>query len=171
MDGDPVELLEGWLVKKMSKNPPHRASTHRTLKRLGAALPSGWYVDSQEPITTLDSEPEPDVIVIRGDSDDFAERHPNPGEVALVVEISDTTLRRDRTIKKRAYARAGIPVYWIVNVIDRRVEVYSDPSGPADRPDYRQRSEHADREMLVLLIDGRPVSEIAVADLLPPARG
>jgi Uma2 family endonuclease len=170
-EDDPVELLEGWLIQKMSKNPPHRVSTRRARERLSRALPAGWYVDAQEPITTLDSEPEPDVIVVRGDSDDYADRHPSPGDVALVVEVADASLHRDRTIKKRAYARAGIALYWIVNLIDRRVEVYSGPSGPSDQPDYRQRSEHGEGDTLVLLLDGRSASEVPVRDLLPPTRG
>ena len=170
-ENDPVELLEGWLVAKMSKNPPHRVATRRARERLAAALPAGWYVDAQEPITTLDSEPEPDVVIVRGASDDFSDRHPNPDEVPLVVEVADASLWRDRTIKKRAYARAGIAVYWIVNLIDRRVEMYSDPTGPSDQPDYRRRSEHADGDTVVLMVEDRPVHQIAVADLLPPARG
>jgi hypothetical protein len=63
-DDDPVELLEGWLVPKMPKNPPHRITTRLTREALVGILPTGWYVDTQEPITTADSEPEPDVVVV-----------------------------------------------------------------------------------------------------------
>lgn len=63
---DPVELLEGWLIVKMPKNPAHRISTHLVRTAIESILPSGWYVDSQEPITLSDSEPEPDVMIVRG---------------------------------------------------------------------------------------------------------
>src|SRR5712692_5425247 len=93
-EDDPVELLEGWLVQKMTKPRPHSRCTHRTRRALKRLLPAGWYVDTQEPITTADSEPEPDVAVIRGANDDYTDRQPGPVEVALVVEVADTTLRQ-----------------------------------------------------------------------------
>lgn len=111
-DEDPVELLEGWLVFKMPKNPLHRAATRIVRMAIESILPSGWYVDSQEPIALFDSEPEPDVVVVRGDTRQYLDRHPGAEDIALVVEVSDTTLQRDRSLKKRIYARAGIPIYW-----------------------------------------------------------
>ena len=73
-------------------------------------MPQGWYVDAQEPITTSDSEPEPDVVIVRGDTRQYLNRHPGAQDLALVVEVADTSLQRDRTSKKRLYARVGIPV-------------------------------------------------------------
>jgi Uma2 family endonuclease len=108
-EDDPVELLEGWIIHKMPKNPPHRAATKLTRNALEEIVPEGWYVDAQEPITLLDSEPEPDVVVVRGNTRDYLDRHPGSQDLALVVEIADSTLERDRTSKKRLYARAGIP--------------------------------------------------------------
>src|SRR5262249_35647718 len=117
-ENDPVELLEGWLVLKMTKHRPHSRCTHRTRRALERLLPAGWYVDSQEPITTIDSEPEPDVAVIRGELDDYPDRQPGSTDVALVIEVADTSLRTDRGAKKRVYAHAGIPVYWIANLVE-----------------------------------------------------
>src|SRR5438128_2201088 len=97
---DPVELLEGWLVYKMPKNPPHRISVRLTQRALEAVVPAGWYVDAQEPITLADSEPEPDVMIVRGDTRQYRNRHPGAADVALVVEVADTTLERDRGAKK-----------------------------------------------------------------------
>ncbi|HLG16989.1 MAG TPA: Uma2 family endonuclease [Blastocatellia bacterium] len=114
---DPVEMLAGWLVYKMPKNPPHRIATKLALQALEAVVPAGCYVDSQEPITLDDSEPEPDVMVVRGDTRQYRERHPGVDDVVLIVEIADTTIERDRGVKKAVYARAGIPVYWIVNLL------------------------------------------------------
>ncbi|MEG3875753.1 Uma2 family endonuclease [Microcoleus sp. herbarium7] len=109
-DNDPVELLAGWVIQKMPKNPPHRAATKLTRNALEAIVPLGWYVDAQEPITLEDSEPEPDVVIVRGNTRDYLDRHPGSQDLALVVEISDSTLERDRTLKKTLYARAGMVI-------------------------------------------------------------
>jgi Uma2 family endonuclease len=163
----PVELLEGWLMPKMPQNPPHRIATREVRKALEAVTPPGWYVDSQVPITTDDSEPEPDGMVVRGDTSDYADRHPGPPHVALVVEVADTTLQEDRQLKQRLYARAGIPAYWIVNLQDNRVEVYTDPSGSQGIPEYRQRQDYGPDDVVPLVFDGQEVARIPVRELLP----
>jgi Uma2 family endonuclease len=124
---DPVELLDGWLVQKMAKNPPHRVTTRLIREALESIIPDGWYVETQEPITLSDSEPEPDVAVIRGDTRDYLDRHPGASEVALIVEVADSTLERDRTLKQQIYARAGISTYWIVNLVNFQLEIYTQP--------------------------------------------
>jgi hypothetical protein len=166
-EGDPVELLEGWLVRKMTKHPPHTLSTFLVRRSLERLLPGGWYVNSQEPITTAESEPEPDLFVARGDPREYAERHPGPAEVSMVIEVADSSLGYDRAMKKRIYARAGIAIYWIVNLIDRQIECYSDPSGPVDAPDYRQRREYGIGETIPVMLDGEEVGSLPVQDLLP----
>jgi Uma2 family endonuclease len=138
MDGDPVELLEGWLVMKMPKNPPHSFTTQMLREVLAAMLPLGWFVDDQEPITAEDSEPEPDLSIVRGDRRMYSDRHPSPEDLGLVIEVADSSVECDRTIKKRIYARAGIPVYWIVNLPERQIEVYSQPDNSSERSDYQQ---------------------------------
>jgi Uma2 family endonuclease len=166
-EDDPVELLAGWLIPKMPKSPPHRAATRALRVALESLVPAGWYVDSQEPITTADSEPEPDALVVRGESRDYVDRHPGPAEVALVVEVSDTTLQRDRALKRQLYAAAGIANYWIVNLVERRVEVHTGPSGPSPRPDYAHLQSFGPTETIPLSIDNQPIGNLAVADLLP----
>lgn len=167
-EDDPVELLEGWLVAKMPKNPAHRVATQFVRKALEACIPSGWYVDSQEPITTADSEPEPDVMVIQGRTEDYLTRHPGPEAVALVVEVSDSTLQTDRTLKKQLYARAGIPAYWIVNLGERRVEAFDRPGKVGLRSDYGRRVDHPVEGQIALVIGGVEVAHIPVQSLLPP---
>jgi Uma2 family endonuclease len=167
MSGDPVELLEGWLVQKLVKKPPHSVATRLVRKALEARIPKGWYVDSQEPLTTADSEPEPDALVVRGVERTYLTRHPGPKDVALVVEVSDVTLHRDRTLKKRICARARVPVYWIVNLIEGHVEVYTAPSGPGDQPDYRRRRDYGPADELPFVIGRKEVGRIAVRDVLP----
>ncbi len=166
---DRVELLEGLLVTKRAINPPHRTTTHNVRVALERIVPPGWYVDQQQPVATADSMPEPDVAVIRGDSNDYADRHPGPGEVALVVEVADTSLTKDKTEKKRIYAAAGIPIYWLVNLTERRIEVYNDPTGPDAWPDYRIRTDFGAETVVPLVLEGREIARLNVGELLPRA--
>jgi Uma2 family endonuclease len=166
-DDDPVELLEGWLVTKMPKKPPHRVATGLTRTALERHVPTGWYLDVQEPITTEDSEPEPDVVVVRGERRQYLDRHPGPQDAGLLVEVADTTLARDRTFKKRLFAQERVPVYWILNLVDRQVEVYTDPSGATESPDYQHQQIYREGEEVPLVIEGRELGRIPVRDLLP----
>jgi Uma2 family endonuclease len=166
-EDDPVELLEGYLVTKMSKNPPHRIATKLTRDALAAIMPIGWYVDSQEPVTTDDSEPEPDVSVIRGDTRQYRDRHPGADDVATAIEVSDCSLDDDRIHKKRIYAAARIPVYWVVNLVDRQVEVFSEPGIVAGKPDYEHCVIYSVGDSVPVVIDGREIGRIAVQDIMP----
>jgi Uma2 family endonuclease len=165
--GDPVELLEGWLVVKMSKNPPHVFANSRLHDLLLQMVPTGWFVNSQDPITTLESEPEPDASVIRGDRRDFLAGHPTPQDVALIGEVADSSLAYDRGIKKRIYARAAIPIYWIINLEDRFIEVYTDPTGPAEVPDYRGHEVYRENDLVPIILDGKEIGTMEVKSLLP----
>ena len=165
-DDDSVELLEGWLVFKMPKNPPHRVTTRLVRTALENILPRGWYVDSQEPITLSNSEPEPDIVVVRGDTRQYLDRHPGAEDIALIIEVSDTTLQRDRTVKKRIYARAGISIYWIVNLVEEQVEVYSQPLVEVEQPDYSQRLDFGRSAVIPIIIEGIEIGAIAVDALL-----
>ena len=166
-ENDRVELLDGWLVRKMTENPAHTSATEGTYDSLVRVVPPGWYVRFAHPVTLPGSEPEPDLVVARGDRHRYAQRHPSAADLALVVEVANTTLRFDRTLKKRVYAEAGIPVYWIVNLVDRRLEVYTVPTASGDSPDYEHRQDYAADEVVAVLIEGRQVGEVAVRDLLP----
>jgi Uma2 family endonuclease len=86
---------------------------------------------------------------------------------ALVAEVADFTLLSDRTFKKALYAQAGIATYWIVNLIDRRVEVYEEPTGATEQPSYAIRRDYGPDDEIPVAIDGREVGRISVADLLP----
>ena len=166
-EDDPVELLEGWLVTKMPKNPRHRVATQLTREALAQAMPSSWYVDAQEPITTADSEPEPDVVVVQGNRREYADRHPGPQDIALVVEVADSSLQRDRSSKKRLYAAAAITEYWIINLIANQVEVYTDPSGSGPQADYQHSRSYALSDTVPVVLEGREVGSLPVQDLLP----
>jgi Uma2 family endonuclease len=165
-EDDPVELLEGWIVEKMPRNPTHNGTIELANQVLERRLPPGWKIRIQSAITTADSEPEPDVVVVRGSTLDHFGHHPLPEEIGLLIEVADSSLARDRD-KARVYARAAIICYWIINLVDRQIEVYTAPSGPGDNPAYRGRDEYRSGDSIPLVIDGHEVDRIEVSSLLP----
>jgi len=164
-EDDPVELLDGLLVKKMGKNPPHRIVKRLLVRALERIVPESWYVEEQEPITLSRSEPEPDVMIIRGDPRDHLP-HPTPPNIGLAVEIADSSLARDRAWKRRLYAKAGIPIYWIVNLADNTIESYHEPASG----DYMETSIARAGDQLPVMLDGQTIGSIDVASVLAWSR-
>jgi Uma2 family endonuclease len=167
MEDDPIELLDGWMMPKMTQHPPHVLTSELIYNVLSRALPEGWCIHSQRPLRLTASMPEPDVMVIRGDLRSYRDRLPQAEDVALVVEVADASLSRDQVVKKAIYAQAGIPVYWLVNLIDGRIEEYTDPTGSVENSDYRQRHDYLVDSEIALLLDGRCTGNLHVRDLLP----
>lgn len=167
LDGDPFELLEGWIVSKMTRSPRHDLAIELLQQVFRHQLPTGWRVRIQSAITTPDSEPEPDFAVVRGPIPRQLNRHPEPPEIGLVVEVAESSLAQDRDIKSVIYARAGIQIYWIINLIDSRVEVFADPTGPDPAPKYRRRQDYGRADTVPLVLDGQTIAQIAVRDVLP----
>jgi Uma2 family endonuclease len=164
-DPDRVELIDGHLVQKMAKSAEHGYSTKRLIRAHEALLPAGWTWRSEQPVRIPDfDEPEPDVSIVRGTDEDYAHRIPGPDDVGLLIEISLSTLDRDRHEKLPAYARGRIPVYWIVNLVDRQIEVYSSP-GPGS---YGSRVDFKPGQAVPVVIDGQALGQIAVDAILPP---
>ncbi len=169
---DHVVLLDGLLVKKMGRKPPHVKATIKVFRLCSAIVPAGWEVRKEDPITLpgatagRDSEPEPDVFIVRGDLDDFDDHHPGPADLALVVEVAESSLRGDRAGLAR-YAWSKIPVAWIVNLIDETVEVYTRPTGPSELAKYEETQVYQKGDRLPVVVDGREVGRVAVSDLLP----
>ncbi len=163
----PVELLDGCVVKKMMIRPPHAVATDLVEDAMVAVLPKGFVVRSQKPITLSASEPEPDAVAVPGPRRRWVKGHPGPRDVALVVEVADSSLHCDRTLKKAIYAEAGIPAYWIVNLVDRCLEVYTEPSGPAEKPDYAHKEVLRPGDSAPVVVEGREVGRVAVEDVLP----
>ena len=162
----PVELLEGILVFKMPKNPPHTTCNGLVRRAVERLLPPNWHYRSQEPITLADGEPEPDGAVVRGRIQDYAGAHPQGRDVALVIEIADSSLERGRGIKLRSYARAGIPQYWIINLLERQIEVFGDPDSLADSPTYRGLQTFPADSQISLVMDGQSIGDLTVSALL-----
>jgi len=160
-------LLEGWLVRRMTKHRPHVIVTGRVRRALENLIRSGWYVSHQDPITTPDSEPEPDLAVIRGAEGDYESEHPGANDIGLVIEVADTSLRQDRGPKLRVYAGAGIAIYWIVNIKDRQIEVYTEPDDRGKRPVYRRCQKFKTGDSVAVVLEGIEVGHLAVGPLLP----
>ena len=166
---DRVELLDGYLVAKMPQNPPHSSTVERLTEDLARLIPAGWRLRVQLPIalTVGENEPEPDAALVRGDRRAFNARNPGPADFGVVFEVADTSLVGDRRAKGILYASSGLPVYWIVNIPDAQIEVYADPDPAATPPGFRARADYRVGQDVPLVLDGRVVGTVAVADLLP----
>ena len=165
--GEPLELIGGQLVVAEPQGAYHASAISAAEYTLRAVLPTGWIVRTQLPVSLDDdSEPEPDLVVVPGRPADYRASHPT--RPALAVEVSESSLEFDRERKGSLYARAGIPEYWIVNLVDRIVEIYRDPE-----PDAMARYGWRYRSVTPMTAPGAvsPLafasSRIAVADLLP----
>ena len=166
-EDDPVELVEGVLVHKMPKNTPHSSSTMLSSTAVMPLLPEGWHYRVEQPITLPDGEPEPDGSVARGGIRDYLNTHPQPKDLALVIEVADSSIERDRGMKLRSYARAGIMTFWIVNLVDHTLEVYTDPKPDLVVPAYASVSILDSTQDVPLVIAGTQVGTIPVSSLLP----
>jgi Uma2 family endonuclease len=118
-------------------------------------------------VTLADSEPEPDLAVVRESPNGYTASHPGPADIGLVIEVSNTTLDSDRDDKIPLYARDSVGMYWIVNLIDRQVEVYEQPSGPTSSPTYGTRRTYKPGDAIPFALAGATVGSVLVNDLLP----
>jgi Uma2 family endonuclease len=165
--GDRVELLGGHLIVAEPQGSGHFAAIRAVEEALRAAFGRGWEVRGQGPLALDDeSEPEPDVAVVPGSFLDYRLQHPS--RPALVVEVSDSSLTLDREHKGSVYARAGVADYWIVNLVDRVLEVHREPShDPAAPFGWRYRNvDRLGREQSIVPL-ALPHVSIRVFDLLP----
>jgi Uma2 family endonuclease len=163
---EPLELLGGELIVGEPQESAHYTAIGLVEDALRAALQPGWLVRSQGPLELDDeSEPEPDVAVTRGDRRSYSRRHPS--RPALVVEVADSSLAFDREHKGGLYARARVDDYWIVNLVDRVVEIYrrpvADPSAPFGWRYASREVLSAESYVELLAVPG---ARISVSDLL-----
>jgi len=164
---DSLELLDGYLVEKMPHDPIHDGTIQLVEYAIRALLAASWCVRVQSAITLSRSEPEPDLAIVRGSVRSFLSRHPGPADFGLVIEVSNSSLDSDRDDKIPIYACDGIPTYWIVNLVDRQVEVYEQPSGVSPSPSYGNRRTFLVGDSVPVVLDGVTVGTIPVVDLLP----
>ena len=160
-----VELIDGLIVHKPMQKTPHARAVRRLVTRLTRLLGERWAIQSQLPITLRRSEPEPDVCIMAGPEERYDERHPGARDIALVIEVADLSLVLDRGAKLRMYALNRLPSYWIVNIPNSRVEVYTEPR--AGRiPTYLHSIEFARDSKVPVVLRGKSIGEVAVNDFL-----
>jgi Uma2 family endonuclease len=160
---DRFHLINGYLVDKMTQNDPHCTADDLCGVELSKAISSGWYLRSGKPVRLPpNSKPEPDRCVVLGTIRDYSHRSPGPADVGLVVEVSDTSLGEDRKLAQ-VYGGSGIPIYWIINLVDKKIEVYAEP-GPAG---YTSRIDYVAGQEVPVVLDGNEVGRVRVADVLP----
>jgi Uma2 family endonuclease len=160
---DRLHPINGILVAKMPKKPPRAIACEKAHGALHGTVGAGWRVMAEAPVRLSEhSEPEPDIALARGSADDYTERHPGPADVPLIVEVADSSLREDRQLV-RVYGAAGVSVYWIVNLVDRCIEVYTDP-----RPDgYDTCTVYRPGQSVPVVLVGVEVGRIPIDDILP----
>jgi len=159
-----VELLEGWIVPKVNHNPPHDWTVTHNHSVFSRYLGDEWVMRIQCAITTDDSAPEPDHVIARGPDRRYLRQHPQGEDIALAIEVADSSLARDR-YKAAIYAAANIPVYWIINLVEHQIEVHSNPD--AAGREYRQQETLRPGDQLKLSL-GEQTILVEVDALLPP---
>ena len=167
-EDDDVELIDGWIVEKMGKNEAHVLVSILIQAVFPALLPVGWLLSTENPARIEDSLPEPDVCFLRGRPRDYQGRRIQAADIGIIIEISDTTLDQDRAVKLDLYARGAVPIYWIINVGARQIEVYSQPATNTDGTGrYQTRIVYAAADTIPFTLDGVTIAQIPAADLLP----
>lgn len=158
-----VELISGQIIKMSAKGTAHTSAIRRTARILRNCLENQADVYTQDPIK-LDnsSEPEPDIAVVKIDPLDYADHHPTPSQVYLIIEVADSSLKYDREIKSKLYAQSGIADYWVLDVIDRKLHMFREPS-----PEGYQSEVVLSQEASISPLQF-PRLVIALQDILPP---
>jgi Uma2 family endonuclease len=160
------ELLDGLVVEKVTHNPPHDGTILAIQRLLTTLLPDNCVLRIQSSISLSSSQPEPDLVAAKGPYDRYFRHHPYPRDIALIIEVAEASLAQDRLDKKRIYAAARLPVYWIVNLVDRQIEVYSSPRA-GRYPSYRQREDFRPGASVPLFLAGAELARLPVRELLP----
>jgi len=130
-ENEQTELIKGEIFHMPPIGTEHAACVDRLNRLLHLSLGESWIIRVQNPVSvSVDSEPEPDISVLKFHPEFYARHHPQPKDIGMLIEISDTSLGYDRQIKLPLYAKAGIPEVWIVNLKERCVEIHSSPAEP-----------------------------------------
>jgi Uma2 family endonuclease len=124
-----VELLAGKIIWMSAKGTAHRSAVARTDRLLQNSLRNLALICVQDPVKLNErSEPEPDIAVVKVDPLDYADHHPTPGEIYLIIEVADSSLKVDCETKAQAYSQAGIRDYWVLDVVNRQLHIFREPT-------------------------------------------
>ena len=160
------ELIQGWIIPKWPPYPTRSSAIRRLDRWFQQRTKGAACIGVRSPITTGDSEPEPDVSVCRGPEDLYFTSHPRPEDVYLVADVSGSDLAPNREARLELYARALIPVYWFVNLAERKIEVFTEPrAGRAAR--YKNRTDYDARAKVPVALGDKKLGALPVKELLP----
>ena len=161
-----VELWDGMVFEKMAKKRPHSVAANKFVAALAPLIPCGWHLAVEDSATVGPGRvPLPDIMVVRGTPDDYRARNPSAGDIALLIELSDSSLRFDTGSKLAGYAVAGVDRYWVANLVAGVIQSYREPISHEGR--YAVTEGFARGQAIPFLLDGTQVGLIAVDDLLP----
>ena len=165
---DRVELIRGEIIIKAAKGRFHSVCNSLLLRELVILLGRLAHLRVQEPIilSTTESEPEPDVVIARNRSDNYLASHPEPADILLVIEVSDSTLKYDQRTKLSLYAEAGIANYWIFNLVDNQLEMHSEPYQKR-QGDFSYRSQKVVLQNEAVVIPGFPDLSLDLSLVFP----
>lgn len=176
LEGSPIELIDGVVVRKdkgdrgsnSMAGPRHASAVLQLDFHLRGVEAFGFHCRNQSAASlAVRQEPEPDLAIVRGQRKDFFQCHPRPDEIAVALEVSDSSLKYDQTTKQRIYATANIPIYWIVNLVDNQLEVYTQPLPEEDR--YGDKAVFHPAQTVTLELATGQVLSLAVGEMFPAA--
>ncbi|MGO9469843.1 MAG: Uma2 family endonuclease [Isosphaeraceae bacterium] len=166
-DKDNVELLGGILVDKMTKNDPHDFGVDFLGRTLGKIVEPDWIVRQEKSIVLgRFSRPQPDLAIVKGPDGRYRLRAPRPADIAFLIEVADSSYLKDRGVNSGRYAAARIPVYWIVNIPQFQIEIYSRPTGKGVSAAYRHVTVHGRDDQVPVVLDGKELGRIPVHDVV-----
>ncbi|MEZ2304594.1 MAG: Uma2 family endonuclease [Microcoleus sp.] len=164
---DRFELIRGELIKMAAKGTLHSVCNSLVFGELYSLVGKRAIVRGQEPIILMDdSEPEPDVVIARNRSDNYLSSHPEPADILLVIEVSNSTLKYDKITKLSLYAEAGITNYWIFNLVDNQLEMHSEPYQKR-QGDFSYRSQRVVLQNETVPIPGFPDLSLDLSLVFP----
>jgi Uma2 family endonuclease len=164
---DHVELLEGILVDEMTKHPPHNFTVAEIADALRAVIGPEWVLHEEKSVILgRFTRPEPDVAIAKGPRERYRSVSPTAADLAMLVEVADSTYEKDRGSKWRKYAGSKIPVYWIVNLPARQIEVYTEPTGRGKAAGYQSAIVYRSDNEIPIILAGRELGRFKVSDVL-----
>ena len=156
-----VELIDGEIIEMAPIGSPHGGHVKRCIRLFSKVVDDKAIIAAQDPVVLGNyEEPEPDIALLRWRDDDYEQMHPRPEDVLLLIEVSDSTLRYDRDVKVPLYAKNGIPEVWLLDIQNRQLEIYREPSNGA----YQQRGSQRTGKIMPILC---PDAVIDLAELFP----